>query len=108
MMYIKSHGDILRDTHSVEIQEMIELYNQYLADNREKMDRLSRKIYINMDIANVYFWAAARQDPISLEGLLIAATRAVQAFEKIRAGLRALIGWKDGAIPLFESLWVAT
>ena len=92
-MYKKSRGDVLRDMHCPELKEIIELYNQSLADNREKNGPLIRDIYINMDMAHVYFFAAARLDPIATEGLLNAAARAVQAFEKIRAGWRALTGW---------------
>ena len=93
MMYIESHGEVLRDMQSPELKEIIELYNQSLAENRDKNGPLIRDIYINMDMAHVYFWAAARQDPIGLEGLLNAAARAAKTFEKIRAGWRALSGW---------------
>ena len=93
MMYIKSRGHVLLDMHSPELKEITELYNQSLADNRDKNGPLIRDIYINMDMAQVYFHAAAKLDPIAAEGLLNAAARAVQAFEKIRAGWRALTGW---------------
>ncbi len=93
MMYIKSRDDVLPDMHSPELKEIIELYNQSLADNRDTNGPLMRDIYINMDMAQVYFHAAARLDPIAFEGLSNAVARAVQAFEKIRAGWRALTGW---------------
>ena len=93
LMYIKSRGDVLRDMHSPELKEIIELYNQSLADNRDKGGPLIREIYISMDMAHVYFYAAAKLDPVAAEGLLNAAAKALQAFEKIRAGWRALIGW---------------
>ena len=93
MIYIKSRGHVLLDMHSPELKEIIEFYNQSLADNRDKNGPLIRDIYINMDMAQVYFHAAARLDPIAAEGLFNAAARAVQAFEKIRAGWRALTGW---------------
>lgn len=92
-MYIKSRGQVLPDMHSPELKEIIELYNQSLADNRDTNGPLLRDIYINMDMAEVYFRAAARLDPIAFEGLSNAVARAVQAFEKIRAGWRALTGW---------------
>ena len=93
MMYVKSRGDVLRDMQSPELKEIIELYNQSLADNRDKDGPLLREIYIYMDMAHVYFYAAAKLDPVALEGLLDAAAKALQAFEKIRAGWRALTGW---------------
>ena len=93
LMYIKSHGDVLRDMHSPELKEIIELYNQSLADNRDKGGPLLREIYICMDMAHVYFYAAAKLDPVAGEGLLNAAAKALQAFEKLRAGWRALTGW---------------
>ena len=93
LMYIRSHGDVLRDMHSPELKEIIELYNQSLADNRDKGGPLIREIYISMHMARVYFYAAAKLDPVAAEGLLNAAARALQAFEKIRAGWRALTGW---------------
>ncbi|KAG8525556.1 uncharacterized protein KY384_009200 [Bacidia gigantensis] len=93
MMYVKSLGDVLRDMHSPEVKEILELYDQSLVDNHEKNGPLTRDIHINMDIAHVYFYAAARMDPIAVEGLLNAVARAVQTFEKIRAGWRALKGW---------------
>ena len=93
LMYIKSRGDVLRDVHSPELKEIIELYNQSLADNRDKGGPLIREVYISMDMAHVYFYAAAKLDPVAVEGLLNAAAKALQAFEKIRAGWRALTGW---------------
>lgn len=93
LMYIKSHGDVLRDMHSPELKEIIELYNQALADNRDKGGPLIREIYIYMDMAHIYFYAAAKLDPVAVEGLLNAAAMALRAFEKIRAGWRALTGW---------------
>ena len=91
MMYIKSHG--LHDMHSPELKEIIELFNEALANNRDTNGPLMRDIYINMDMAQVYFHAAVRLDPKALEGLSNAVARAMQAFEKIRAGWRALTGW---------------
>ena len=93
MMYIKSNNHVLLDMHSTELKEIIEHYNQSLSDNRESNGPLIQEVYINMDMARVYFHAAAKLDPIAREGLFNAAARAVQAFEKIRAGWRALIGW---------------
>ena len=93
MMYIKKSDHVVLDMHSPELKEIIELYNQSLADNRDMNGPLMRDIYINMDMAQVYFHAAARLDPIAFEGLSNAVARAVQAFEKIRAGWRALTGW---------------
>ena len=93
MMYIESRGDVLRDMHSPELKEIIELYNQSLAINRDKNGPLIREVYIYMDMAHVYFFAAAKLDPVATEGLLNAAAKALQAFEKIRAGWRALTGW---------------
>ena len=90
MMYIKSRGDVLRDMHSPELKEIIELYNQSLTDNRDKGGPLIREIYIYMDMAHVYFYTTAKLDPVALEGLLNAAAKALQAFEKIRAGWRVL------------------
>lgn len=93
MMYIQSRGNVLLDMHSPETKEIIELYNQSLADNRDKNGPLIRDVYINMDIAHVYFYGAKKMDPTAFEGLSNAVVRAVQAFEKIRAGWRALTGW---------------
>lgn len=92
-MYLESNANLLLDMHSPELKEIIELYDQSLADNHDKHGPLIRDVYINMDMAHVYFHAAARLNPIAAEGLLSAAARAVQAFEKIRAGWRALTGW---------------
>ena len=93
LMYIKSRGDVLRDMRSPELKEIMELYNQSLADNRDKGGPLIREIYIYMDMAHVYFYAAAKLDPVALDGLLNAAAKALEVFEKIRAGWRALTGW---------------
>lgn len=93
MIHIKSSDHGLLDMHSPEFKEIIELYNQSLADNRDTNGPLMRDIYINMDMAQVYFHAAARLDPVAFEGLANAAARAVEAFEKIRAGWRVLTGW---------------
>ena len=93
LMYIRSRGDVLRDAQCPELKEIIELYNQALADNRDKGGPLIREIYIYTDMAHVYFYAAAKMDPVAVEGLLNAADQALEAFEKIRAGWRALTGW---------------
>ena len=93
LVYINSRGHLLLDMHSPELKEIIELYNQSLGDNRDTNGPLIRDLYTNMEMAQVYFHAAARLDPIAVEGLLNAAARAMQAFEKIRAGWRALTGW---------------
>ena len=93
MMYIKSRGNVSLDMHSPETKEIIELFSQSLADNRDKNGPLIRDVYINMDMAHVYFYDARKLDPIAFEGLSNAVARAVQAFEKIRAGWRALTGW---------------
>ena len=93
LMYIKSRGDVLRDVQCPELKEIIELYNQALADNHDKGGPLIREVYIYMDMVHVYFFAAAKLDPVAVEELLNAAAKALQAFEKIRAGWRALTGW---------------
>ena len=92
-IYTKSSGGVVSDVDSPEVKEIIELYNQSLADNRDANGPLMRDVYINMDMAQIYFGAAAKLDPRAFEGLLHAVARAVQAFEKIRAGWRALTGW---------------
>ena len=71
MMHIESSDHGLVEVHSPEFKEIIELYNQSLAENRDTNGLLMRDV----------------------EGLANAAARAVQAFEKIRAGWRALTGW---------------
>ena len=93
MIHIKSSDDGLLDMDSPELKEVIKLYNQSLAENHDTNGPLMRDIYINMDMAQVYYNAATRLNPIAFEGLSNAAARAVQAFEKIRAGWRALTGW---------------
>ena len=93
MIHIKSSEHGLFDMHSPELKEIIELYNQSLAENRDTNGPLLRDVHINMDMAHVYFHAAARLNPVAFEGLANAVARAVQAFEKIRAGWRALTGW---------------
>lgn len=93
MIYLKSNASVILDMHSPELKEIIELYDQSLADNHDKHGPLIRDVYINMEMVNVYFHAAAKMNPIALDGLTNAADRAVQAFEKIRAGWRALTGW---------------
>lgn len=93
MVYIKSRDNVVLDMHSPETKEIIELFNQALADNRDRNGPLMMDVYINMDMAHVYFYAAKRMDPVAFEGLLNAVAKAVQAFEKIRAGWRALRGW---------------
>ena len=92
-IYTKSSGHVVSDMDSPEVKEIIELHNQSLADNRDAKGPLLRDIYINMDMAQLYFRAANKLDPRAFEGLLNAVARAVQAFEKIRAGWRALTGW---------------
>ena len=93
MMYINSRNARSFDMHGPELKEIIDFYNRSLADNRDKNGPLIRDIYINMDMAHVYFHAATKLDPIAFEELSNAVARAVQAFEKIRAGWRALTGW---------------
>ena len=93
LVYINSRGHVMLDMHSSELKEIMELYHQSLADNREKNGLLLRDVHINMDMANVYFYAAAKLDQIAFEGLMNSAARAMLAFEKIRAGWRALTGW---------------
>lgn len=92
-MCLESRANVLLDMHSPELKEIIQLYDQSLAENHDKKGPLIRDVHINMDMAHVYFHAAARLNPVAAEGLLNAAARAVQAFEKIRAGWRALTGW---------------
>ena len=77
MIYIKSRGDVLRDMHIPELKEITELYNQSLADNRDKCAPLIREIYIYMDMVHVYLYAAAELDPVAVEGLLNAAAKAL-------------------------------
>lgn len=93
VIYLKSRANALLDMHSPELKEIIQLYDQCLADNHDKKGPLIQDVYINMDMVHVYFHAAGRKNPIALEGLLNAAARALQAFEKIRAGWRVLTGW---------------
>ena len=93
MIYIKSNNQNLLDMQSSELKEIINLYNQSLSDNQEKSGPLIEQIHINMGMARVYFSAAAKLDPIAGEGFFNAIARALQAFEKIRAGWRALTGW---------------
>ena len=92
-LLIAHRSDILLDMHSPEIKEIVQLYNQSLEDIHDGKDLLMQEIQINMGMARVYNLAALRLDPIPTEGLLNAAARAVQAYEKVRAGWRALTGW---------------
>lgn len=92
MMYVESHGHVLLDTSCPEFEEIIGLYSQCLAENRGS-SRLIREVHFNMDMATLYFYAAAKLDPKAIDGFFNAVDRAVQAFEKIRDGWRALTGW---------------
>ena len=92
-LLLAKRSDLLLDMHSPEIKEIIELYNRSLEDSRDRKGLLNQDIQINMGMARVYFLAAFRLNPIATEGLFNAAVRAVQAFEKVRAGWRALTGW---------------
>ena len=93
LMYIKSRGHVLRDMQCPELKEIMELYNQALADNRDKGGPLIREFYIYTDMAHVFFYAAAKMDPVAVDGFLDAAEQALETFERIRAGWRALTGW---------------
>ena len=93
-LFLAMRSDILLNMHSPELKEIIELYNQALEDNRDRKGLLVNDIRTNMDLARVYFFPAVfKLDPIATEGLFNVAVRAVQAFEKLRAGWRALTGW---------------
>lgn len=93
IIYIKSSPDAKFDINSLEVKEVISIYKQALLDNRQYGGPHIRDVYINMDMARVYFYAAAKMDPVATEEFLKVVAGAVQAFEKIRAGWQALTGW---------------
>jgi len=117
MIYIETHGHVLLDMDCPEFEEIIRLYDRCLAENRGN-GRLIQELHTNMDIASVYFYAAARLDQKAMQGLFSAADRATEAFEKIREGWRALNGWdkvqkllfamEDGRLLQIAPMTVAT
>lgn len=84
-------GHPFYDTQSPEFSEILEIYNQCLAENRGS-GRLIREVYTYVDIAQLYFHAAVRLDDTAIEPFLQAMEKALAALEKIRDGWRALRG----------------
>lgn len=92
IILVKKTGHVFLDARSPEFQNILSLYKQSLAENREE-GQIRAEAYTLMNIAHLYFYTALKPDPSVLETFIETLSAAMDAFEKIREGWRALQGW---------------
>ena len=92
-IYLQSQSHPISDTESKEFKEVLALYKQSLEENYGN-GKVIREIHINVDIAQLYSYAAMRGDQRALDPFFQAMLNTMAALEKLRDGWRALNGWE--------------
>ena len=92
-IYYQKNGRPFLDPSVPELQEIIDLYNQSIKENRGT-GHLLRRVQTYVSIAQLYFHAALALNQQALDPFFKALANALTGLEKIREGWRSLRGWQ--------------
>lgn len=91
-IYVENAGHAFLDVNDPDFCDILSLYKLSLAENRER-GWIRAEAYTLMEIAHLYFFTTIKRDPSVLETFIETLSAAMDSFERIREGWRALEGW---------------
>jgi hypothetical protein len=93
LIYQEEHGHVLWDEGSSEFREIFSLYETSLKEEQE-IGRLIGEVNAFISIAELFYFAAQRLRPGTLDPFFQALKDAEIAFQKMQEGWKNLHGWE--------------
>lgn len=91
-IYVEKAGHEFLDVNDPDFCDILSLYKLSLAENRER-GWIRAEACTLVEIARLYFFTTAQRDPSVLETFIETLSAAMDSFERMREGWRALEGW---------------